>query len=1410
MTPVTPKLGDRSSAVSGGQANEEDLRRETEEEEEWKGCYANGVEVWIKYDYPQLKRQQSTLFGHVARDGCPSTPRKTTASSAKPEGYFWCKGVISAKRKKKINHNGAEFVFYVEPEASEVSKTSRFSCEELPFIKTVQLNVNIEVMNRDDLFKYENGFLLVEHLYKENGKILPRGDAQISEDVHDLIHLYPLNEPSLLSTVSARYSKDQIYTFVGENTLISVNPYKCVTSKYYAPNLIQSYCSCVRSEGVDAFDALRTKLSPHIFTIAGMAYKNMINGLGEYKNQSIIVSGESGAGKTVSTKHMMHFLTAVAGALSLEIKETEIKENGNHCVASTEENILGSNPILEAFGNAKTLRNSNSSRFGKYVKLFFDKSWRISGAKITTYLLEKSRVVLHSVGERNYHIFYQLLFGAAGAGKGQKWHLGEGPKVSDFHYLSQGIASNEPAISESHGDSVHYYSSYLETEKAIRNLGLQESEERIWAVLSAILLIGNINDSTYLPGEIVSPSKLGSPVRIDDGPSSICSKAAELLKVDCVELKKCLVSKQIHAAKGEVIVKPFTNTNDFIAGRDSLAKFLYRSLFDWLVDFINSKLNGKDSGDVNTEDSVFIGLLDIYGFEVFEKNSLEQLCINYANEKLQQQYVNHMFVIQQREYINEGIQWDKSACTFYDNNECVKLIEDPRTGFFSMLDEECQLNRVGSSHSSLFGSNQSLRSATAESGDGVFLDKVGPRLEEKYEHFSMPKIRNSSSSAGNFFVRHFAGSVNYDVADFMEKNRDRVPQEHIDLLQGSGCEFIRRAMSRSTPMKEKALASTSIPLHAEPIMEEDDNPRSQFKNSSSGSSMNLIATFETPSRVKRTRRNTDSSLLPKPSPSSQENKLRGERNLNSCFSSASSSSSSLSNLSHSHNSSKKSTLVSIFKESLLELVKCLNSSQPYYVRCIKPNLRQVHNSFKEKTVLQQLTASGVLETAFICSKGYSCKVEFSKFFDTYGILGNHFTHGGRPSEPFKGNDSGIEIMWKERVEKLLDSFPPFLKEDIALGKTKLFCKNRVLVILDKELKSFYDQRAILIQKNWKGLVCKRRYNRIRLAVLRLQYFRKTMVTRKLFLEMRTSSLRIQSLFRMHVCRTRWNALRSSAVKIQKIGRCWCERRRFLVYRSSALTIQKTFRCWRERKRFLIYRKSVVKIQCCVRRFLSMKALETLRWLRTENEANTSVTSAASEEPFSNAVGDGDSTEDIRNCTAPDDFEKANMSEQDYSRFRGNGSSSKEDKDVTVPKPSYGKKHLFVEDDPDSGVGSSPFYGRKVYKYDSLSQCDETSSKRTNSTSSLTSSVSYSCRQPTLSRRLVTMVSKTAAPSLFQCTYREEKAEVEFRIVSHIRNLKDRPVKFHCRSSRILRNAIQVPKSLQGTFKGLRQILEPFP
>lgn len=555
------------------------------------------------------------------------------------------------------------------------------------------------------------------------------------EGVEDMIHLGDLHEAGILHNLLLRYNSKLIYTYTG-SILVAINPYQLLP--IYDAEYIQRY----RDKKIG-------EESPHIFAIADNAYYFMKRG---QKDQCVIISGESGAGKTESTKLILQFLAAVSGQHSW-----------------IEQQILEANPIMEAFGNAKTKRNDNSSRFGKYIDVHFTSKGIIEGAKIEQYLLEKSRLVYQLDGERNYHVFYRLLAGMTKQDLA-KLHLTKDPH--NYFYLTQGNCVTCDVTYDIDGRAIGDREYFAMIRGAMKVLNFSEEDQwNIWRIIALVMHLGNIQF-----GEV---EKRNLPVSFIENHdvSDLC--AEKFLEVPADDLERALCTKAT-LTHGETIISP---QNARVARNvcDAFVKGIYGRLFVWIVKKINVAIYRPKED--RKQKRLSIGVLDIFGFETFEKNSFEQLCINFCNENLQQFFVHHIFKLEQKEYDKENIRWQHIQ--FEDNQEILDLLAVKPLNIISLIDEESRFPK----------------------GTDLSMLKKLHQQHSKSPYYIKPQ----SDAKHEFGIRHFAGVVSYQAEDVLEKNRDTFSADLFDLLQKSRSKFLlelfkgERAMTSETRRKSPTL-----------------------------------------------------------------------------------------------------------------------------------------------------------------------------------------------------------------------------------------------------------------------------------------------------------------------------------------------------------------------------------------------------------------------------------------------------------------------------------------------------------------------------------------------------------------------------------------------------------------------------
>ncbi|XP_076021602.1 myosin VIb [Genypterus blacodes] len=590
-------------------------------------------------------------------------------------------------------------------------------------------------------------------------QVFPAED-DVNKHVEDNCSLMYLNEATLLNNVRVRYNKDHIYTYVA-NILIAVNPY-CHIPKLYGPDTIKTYQG--RSLGT---------LPPHVYAIADKAYRDMKV---VKMSQSIIVSGESGAGKTENTKFVLRYLTTSYGTGQ-----------------DIDERIVEANPLLEAFGNAKTVRNNNSSRFGKFVEIHFNQKNAVVGGFVSHYLLEKSRICMQSNEERNYHIFYRLCAGASEDIK-KKLHL---DSPDSFRYLNRGCTryfANKDSDKQimqnrkSPEDNKHLQGGALKDPllddqgdfirmcEAMKRIGLDDTEKLDqFRVVAGVLHLGNIDFEE-------TGSSSGGCVPKNQS-SQTLEYCADLLGLDHDDLRVSLTTRIMlttaGGAKGTVIKVPL-KVEQANNARDALAKAVYSRLFDHVVKRVNQCFPFETS-------THFIGVLDIAGFEYFEHNSFEQFCINYCNEKLQQFFNERILKEEQELYQREGL--GVNEVHYVDNQDCIDLVEAKLVGILDILDEENRLPQASDQHFAV----------AIHSKHKDHFRLTVPRKSKLAIH------RNLRDDEG-FIIRHFAGAVCYETTRFVEKNNDALHMSLECLVCESKDKFVRQLFENSTQKDSKQKA----------------------------------------------------------------------------------------------------------------------------------------------------------------------------------------------------------------------------------------------------------------------------------------------------------------------------------------------------------------------------------------------------------------------------------------------------------------------------------------------------------------------------------------------------------------------------------------------------------------------------
>ena len=575
----------------------------------------------------------------------------------------------------------------------------------------------------------------------------------------------------MLEILSARFSAEnkqtKIYTFTGD-ILISVNPYVNIENLYDLDKFLADHADAGEKNRAEATEP------PHVYSVAARAYANMLK---SKSDQSILVNGESGAGKTEASKHIMRYLAARSRGAKGESSTSE-GESGR---PSIEQCILRSNPLLEAFGNAQTVRNNNSSRFGKFIRIDYDKDGVICGSSTSHYLLEKSRVSRHEPGERSYHIFYQVCAREVSVdlGGGEVYTLKPSTeyayldKDSDVALQRSSSSASLRAKDEDHEDVIFDdddednddddssidqgssdASAFDETREAMATVGIGPVQQAdVWRILAGVLCLGNVN---FIEAEDDGSGIVGSAVEEGNSRESL-ENAARLLRVEASELSYFLTCRTFRAGRRSSINEVPLSPEIAAECRDGLSKWIYTSIFSWLVDCVNAATMTRET--TSGKKAAFIGILDIFGFEVFEHNSFEQLNINYANEVLQRQFDHHVFELEQEYYVREGIDFTKVE--FRDNQATIDLF----SGVFAILDEQGLLGEKAT--------------------DGHFVEKLNSAQSTN------PNYERNKFGASTFVIKHFSGDVEYDASGFMKKNSDALHGDLEEVITSGADPFLK-------------------------------------------------------------------------------------------------------------------------------------------------------------------------------------------------------------------------------------------------------------------------------------------------------------------------------------------------------------------------------------------------------------------------------------------------------------------------------------------------------------------------------------------------------------------------------------------------------------------------------------------
>ncbi|MCP9259990.1 Unconventional myosin-IXb [Dirofilaria immitis] len=819
----------------------------------------------------------------------------------------------------------------------------------------------------------------------------------------DLCMLPELTEQTLLDNLKDRFASGQIYTYIGP-ILLAVNPFNFFP--IYNPKCARLYTQ-------------RRQLSsmpPHIFAIANITYhrfrKNGIN------------------------KFLLHHLTALS-------------QKGSSTGSSIEQTLLSAGPVLEAFGNAVTVQNNNSSRFGKFLRVNYRENGMISGANVEIYLLEKSRIISQAVDERNYHVFYYLLSGASEEERKRHYLM----QPTDYSYLNQNNFCAAEGVNECY--------EYQRLKYAMDAVGFsQQSQQNIFSVISAVLLLGNI--------QYEKRSGYHSDESVSIGNEEVLDIISTLLHIKASNLQQSLTMRRT-VLKNDVVISQY-NLSEAKDTRDAMAKCLYNALFHWIVLRINQALL-KKNGLRQKQDiiSIILGILDIFGFEDVggKWNSFEQLCINYANEQLQAYFNQHIFQFEQEEYLKEGITWTNIEYT--DNTECVQLFQSKPYGILRLIDEESNINN---------GTDESM------------LDKLNQFLKSN-EYYEVPQKRESA-----FIVAHYAGKVKYQIKGFREKNKDLMRQEVLTTIKKvkahlfeDWLEMIRLRYFDGVHYEQLFEPGVNSDTHLNAFLRGDITLEvvPPFCDTSFFTTIVSHARKQPNAEVEDCHRVLKSLQVKSSKAFSEKKSIKG----------------------------KSPSVGKQFQYSLSRLMKTLSQATPYFIRCIKSNNEKIPNHFDDNIILRQLRYTGMLETVRIRRAGYSVRIEYEDFVKQYRVL---LPKGCKSTTAdvkefliqhalIDTNEVqfGITKVFMRDAEKLIldDHLHRVIMKHIetlqryiqTMMIRRKYIKLRAAVIaiqaatrgmiLRNRLREIYNA-ALIIQRNWKCFKEEQKYLQIRRAVIAIQ------------------------------------------------------------------------------------------------------------------------------------------------------------------------------------------------------------------------------------------------------------------------------------------------------------------------------------
>uniref|UniRef100_H2YUM5 Myosin motor domain-containing protein n=1 Tax=Ciona savignyi TaxID=51511 RepID=H2YUM5_CIOSA len=864
-------------------------------------------------------------------------------------------------------------------------------------------------------------------------------------DCPDLCAISSLSQNKILEILRKRFLKDKIYTYSAD-TLISINPYKFMP--IYNPKYMTLYQNRRKED-----------LEPHIYAIADTAFNTMVQ---TKQNQCIVITGKSGSGKTQATHFLVHHSLALCQ---------------KSYMTGVENMLTGAGPVLEAFGNAQTEHNNNSSRFGKFLKIHFYGSGLLSGADVQTYLLEKSRLVHQEPNEKNFHIFYYLLYGTSPE-ELKEIYLDQNTNYNYLKQCSKHANTDAPAELERLRQAMEVMGFYI---------GAQRS---IFRLIAAIILLGNITFKM----------KSGRDETLEIQDESYLTSVSLLLGLDKNVVRKCLLTRKAKAGAGERFVLSL-KLEEARATRDAMSKALYQSLFDWAVSSVNMALAQKTRDTKLKSQSQWIGLLDIFGFEDFVKNSFEQFCINYASEHLQHYCIKHTFQLEQEEYRAEGLTWKE--VDYADNSGCLLLYEKKITGLFHLIDE----NFPGANNHTLLSQFN--------------------RVHGNTRYYDTTVVKEDA-----FMIVHYAGKVKYQIKDFREKNHDQVREDLITLVRTSQSSFIQGIVSKSPAAVvrwgvlraivramfafknagKKTLRKffsyfflpvtifTSARIWQTFICRAGHNHLKKifvFEATTNFKYKDIICVK--PSRMARlSLHQTGVAQSLSGSESPRETSFYGRRKVNAT----------------SRGRKKTNSITQQYQASLSLLMSTLEQAHPFFVRCIQPNSKKVPLKVDEKLVLHQLRCSGLLQTIQLHQTRYPERMTGAAFATQFKLL---LPQSNATLPEIKN------FLLKIRLQP---------GTDFQIGKTQIFLRDHASRVLKESLHRVVLKHVILLQSRIRGYLARRSYCQQRAAAVQIQsYWRMSYRIKKK--QRSNAALLIQRNYRGHRSRLLYRTLKLEKMDEQR-------------------------------------------------------------------------------------------------------------------------------------------------------------------------------------------------------------------------------------------------------------------------------------